>query len=117
MGAAFMSHREGYGRIETSIQQDAGAVNERLAGAGDDELTRAFQPRGESASLLRVRFRAYDQANIGRDRLIHGASPLERGWRAVGCVRLMLLVGHLSLSTMVNISGSEMAPWQRAEVL
>ena len=47
IGLAFMTHRERRGRIEAAGKQLPGAVNERLAGAGDDDLTRAFQPSGE----------------------------------------------------------------------
>src|SRR5450631_1596852 len=73
MGAAFMSHREGCGRIETASQQHAASINERLAGVDDEELTRAFQPGSESAN--RSRFGSHDEAHSRDWRLNHGARP------------------------------------------
>jgi hypothetical protein len=49
-----MTHRERRGWIEAASQQNAGAINERLARAMDDDFAGAFQVGSEPAGLLRV---------------------------------------------------------------
>ena len=44
-----MTHRQERGWVETAGKKLPGTVNERLAGAGDDALTRAFQSGNELA--------------------------------------------------------------------
>jgi hypothetical protein len=48
----FHPHRQRRHWIEAVGKQLPGAVNERLAGAGDDDLARAFQPGGEPAGSI-----------------------------------------------------------------
>jgi hypothetical protein len=54
-----MPHCEQRNGIEAAGKHLSGAINERLAGAGGNDLTRAFQPSGEPARS----FGGNDQAN------------------------------------------------------